>query len=220
MAWLRDRIEDGVWLWAVLRRRARRRWFALRRRVAAPALPVSADGKVRIHLGCGEIAAAGFINVDTQPGPHVHYVRDVTDLSVFADNEADLVYASHVLEHVRRPALRETLWEWRRVLKSGGVLRVSVPDFDRIVAIYQSRGRDMAGVQAVLMGGQEERSNTHYIAFNRTYLEEKLREAGFREIRPWRPEEVADHDFEDWASRPLERSGGRFDVSLNLEAVK
>lgn len=192
----------------------------MRRRLVAPVLPVTSDGKVRIHLGCGQIAAAGFINVDTRPGPHVHYVCDVTDLTVFADNQADLVYASHVLEHVPHPALRETLWQWRRVLRPGGVLRLSVPDFDKIVAIYQSCERDMASVQAVLMGGQEERSNTHYTAFNRTYLEEKLREAGFEEVRPWRPEEVADHDFEDWASRPLERSGRRFDVSLNLEAVK
>ncbi len=220
MAWLRDRIEEGLWLWVVLRRRARRRWFALRRRFVAPALPVAADGKVRIHLGCGEIAAAGFINVDTRPAPHVHYVRDVTDLSLFADNGADLIYASHVLEHVPHPGLRETLWEWRRVLRPGGILRLSVPDFDQIVHIYQSCDRDMTSVLAVLMGGQEERSNTHHTVFNRAYLEEKLREAGFEEIRPWRPEEVKDHDFEDWASRPLERSGRRFEVSLNLEAVK
>jgi predicted SAM-dependent methyltransferase len=220
MTWLRARIEDGLWFWFVLRRRSRQKWGAVTRFVVKPPLPKSADGKVRLHLGCGDIAAAGFINVDLRRAPHIHHVRDVTDLSVFADDSVDLVYASHVLEHVSHRALRQTLWEWRRVLKPGGVLRLSVPDFDKMIGIYQSCDREITSILGSLMGGQEQPHNTHYSVFNQTYLAAKLREVGFLEIRPWDPAQVEDHDFEDWASRRLKRAGRLCEVSLNLEAVK
>lgn len=220
MTWLRARIEDGLWLWFVVRRRARQKWRAATRLLVKPRRPVSADGKVRLHLGCGDIAAPGFINVDARPAPHVHYVRDVTDLSIFADDSVDLVYASHVLEHVSHRALKQTLWEWRRVLRPGGVLRLSVPDFDKLLAIYQSCDGEITSILGSLMGGQEHPHNTHFSVFNRAYLAAKLREVGFEEIRLWEADQVQDHDFEDWASRPLERAGRLFEVSLNLEAVK
>jgi predicted SAM-dependent methyltransferase len=200
------------------RLRSRARW--IERLLCAPVLPQNPDGKVFIHLGCGDIASPEFVNVDARPAPHVHYVCDVTDLSVFTDNSADLVYACHVLEHVPHRALKGTLWEWKRVLKPGGVLRLSVPDFDKIVHIYQSCGQDIKSILSCLMGGQEYKHNAHYSAFNHAYLAERLREVGFQEIRGWDPHTVENHDFEDWASRHIERGDTPFEVSLNVEAVK
>jgi len=213
-------IRELSWVGYTLWRRARQRVLALKRAFIRPQLPLNADGKVRIHLGCGDIASPEFINVDARPAPHVHYVCDVTDLPMFPENYADLVYACHVLEHVQHRALKRTLWEWRRVLKPGGILRLSVPDFDKILYMYQSCGRDIQSILSPLMGGQEYLHNTHYSAFNYAYLSERLSEVGFHEIRAWDACCVENHDFEDWASRHIERDGTRFGISLNVEAVK
>ena len=213
-------VSNMRWATFVASRKIRVSAGALKRRLVAPKLLQNPNGKVLIHLGCGDIASPEFINVDARPAPHVHYVRDVTDLAIFPDNHADLVYACHVLEHVRHRALEHALWEWRRVLKPGGVLRLSVPDFDKLLCVYEAYHGDLRSIISPLMGGQEHDYNVHYSAFNRQYLSDKLIKVGFLEVRRWDADSVSNHDFTDWANSSIVRDGTPFFVSLNLEAVK
>jgi predicted SAM-dependent methyltransferase len=213
-------LSETKWAAFVTGRRLKSRLLFLKRCFITPKLPKNPNGKIFIHLGCADIASPEFINVDARPAPHVHYVRDVCDLSIFPDNHADLVYASHLLEHVRHNALRKTLWEWRRILKPGGILRLSVPDFDRILHIYESCSRDITSILGPLMGGQDYQYNIHYSVFNHSYLADKLREVGFEEVRQWDPESVPNHDFKDWANSDIIVNGRAFPVSLNVEAIK
>lgn len=212
--------EELSWSGFVLRREIKSRLLLIKRIFVKPRLPRNPDNKVYIHLGCGDIASPEFINVDARPAPHVHYICNVTDLSIFRDGYADLVYACHILEHIQHIALRRTLWEWRRILKPGGILRLSVPDFDKIVHIYNSCSRDINSMLGPLMGGQSHDYNVHYSVFNLRYLADKLREAGFKEVRQWDPDRVSNHDFRDWANSDIVQNGIAFPVSLNLEAVK
>ena len=184
-----------------------------------PDLPQRTDGLRLIHLGCGDVRDPGFINVDMLAAPHVHYVHDVTDLSMFSDDFADLVYACHVLEHIGKSRLRQTIWEWRRVLKPNGILRLSVPDFDKILTIYESSGRNIEVINRPLMGEKNE-FNNHETVFNYSYLAGLLKDVGFGEVKQWDPDEVEHHDFEDWSSGRLNVGTKSFQVSLNVEAVK
>jgi len=220
MRLLRQILSEGGWATFVIARRLKSRLLVVKRCFITPKLPKNPNGKVFIHLGCGDIASPEFINVDARAGPHVHYICDVTDLSIFADGYADLVYACHVLEHVRHNGLKKTLWEWRRILKPGGILRLSVPDFDKILHIYQSSARRIDSILGPLMGGQDHKYDLHYSVFNQQYLTDRLREAGFREIRQWDPDCVANHDFKDWANSDIIYTGRAFPVSLNLETIK
>jgi predicted SAM-dependent methyltransferase len=190
------------------------------RRWHAPPLPKNKDGRVYIHLGCGRINAPGFINVDAVPLPHIHYVREVDDLSVFPKEYADLIYASHVLEHISHRKVAKVLKEWRRVLKRGGILRIGVPDFDRIIELYSAEGRDVSVIMGALMGGQDYDYNFHKTIFNRKYLTRLFKSVGFRKVRKWDPRKVELHSFEDWTSKPIEKGGKKYWASLNLEAVK
>lgn len=207
------------WASLVLRRRLRQRLYAARRHFVSPPLPQNPDGKVYVHLGCGEIASPEFINVDLCPAPHIHYVRDVSDLSVFPDNHADLVYACHLLEHIDRDDLKRVLWEWNRILKPEGTLRLSVPDFDKLLATYEACGKDVESICGPLIGAQAG-YKTHCMIFNYKYLERLMRESGFSHIRRWDPAKVDHHDFDDWASRPLRYKGQEFHISLNIEGAK
>jgi predicted SAM-dependent methyltransferase len=192
----------------------------IKRRFSSHRLPRNQTGKVYIHLGCGEINAPGFINVDALPFSHVHYNQGLEDLHIFPDEYADLMYASHVLEHFGHREVPRVLREWQRVLKRGGVLRLAVPDFDKIVGIYLSEERDVKKILSPLMGGQGNPYNFHKSVFNEAHLKKILLSAGFREVRIWNPQEVELHAFEDWASRQLEFSGKKYSISLNIEAVK
>lgn len=51
-------------------------------------------------------------------------------------DSVDVVYNSHVLEHLDREVARQFLLEIKRVLKPNGVLRVVVPDLEHLVRRY------------------------------------------------------------------------------------
>lgn len=53
------------------------------------------------------------------------FIPEATDLRGIEDKSYDCVFSSHVLEHVANPL--RALFEWKRVLKDGGVLLLVVP---------------------------------------------------------------------------------------------
>ncbi len=183
--------------------------------------PSTPDGKRLLHIGCGDINDPAFINLDARPLPHVHFVRqDFSRLPMIPDNALDMVYMSHVLEHIPRGKLMQTLKEMERVLKPGGIIRISVPDFDCIVRLYEAADRDIRPITPALMGGQDYAFNFHYCVFNLAYLTDQLTRAGFTSVATWNPADCTHHDFEDWASRPIYFEETAFPISLNLEARK
>lgn len=52
------------------------------------------------------------------------------------DRSVDYVYCSHFLEHLYRHEVVQLLKECARVLKPGGMIRVVVPDLDRLIEMY------------------------------------------------------------------------------------
>lgn len=188
-------------------------WLAFR-----PKLPK--QSAVWLHLGCGRVDKPGFINIDGYPRRHVHYIRPIDDLAPFKDGSVDFIYVSHALEHFSHRDVKRVLGEWCRVLKPKGALCISVPDFEKLVAIYQAGGGDLDQILAPLMGGQEYKYDFHFNAFDEKRLTQLFLESGFSSVRPWTPGEDAMHDFDDWSRREFFVGGKGFPVSLNLEATK
>ena len=52
------------------------------------------------------------------------------------DNSINVVYSSHMLEHLDKEETHQFLIESRRILVTGGIIRVVVPDFDKLVNDY------------------------------------------------------------------------------------
>lgn len=176
---------------------------------------------MKLHLGCGKRYIPGFIHIDAVDYPHVDHVTTIDDLSFIADNSVDLIYNCHVLEHFKRREVKRVLKEWKRVLKPGGILRTSVPDFAKLCEVYQQYG-DLELVIGPLFGRQDYLYNFHYNVFDYKTLSKILEEVGFVEIRryDWRETEHADIDDYSQAYIPhMDKENGIL-ISLNVECSK
>ena len=170
--------------------------------------------KVHLHLGCGTRKLPGWTGVDSREDAGADVVADVRNLGLWESGEVETIYASHVLEHVPRPDLLQTLREWRRVLRPGGLLRISVPDFGALAALYQE-GVSFWRIVGPVYGRQDYEWNTHYIGFDYEYLAWLLGEAGFYDIRHWSPVSWLPAGFDDYS---LARINGTL-ISLCVEAT-
>ena len=178
-------------------------------------------GKVNLHLGCGKKNIPGFIHIDLGDYPHIDYKRDASDLSIFDDNSVDLIYACHLLEHFGRHEYENVLKEWYRVLKPKGILRIAVPDFEKIVQIYSER-KDLELVLGLLVGGQDYPENTHYMVFDYESLSRVLKEIGFKNIHKYDWKKTIHKDYDDFSQAytpHMDKKHGTL-MSLNLECEK
>ena len=58
---------------------------------------------------------------------------DARNLSEYRDETFDEVRSAHVLEHISQSETIKSIREWYRILKSGGVVRIIVPDISFII---------------------------------------------------------------------------------------
>jgi len=91
-----------------------------------------------LNVGCGgRYSKAGeWINIDLQSGVEHVIGCDVRKGIPFGNENFDLVYHSHVLEHFSKEESGFIISECIRVLRPGGVLRISVPDLEQITRQY------------------------------------------------------------------------------------
>src|SRR5271163_2177762 len=89
-----------------------------------------------LNLGCGSRFHPDWVNLDLYPSSPTVQQWDLQKEFPFPDGSFDVVYHSHVLEHFsRRDGLR-FLERCCKVLRPEGILRVVVPDLERIVKLY------------------------------------------------------------------------------------
>jgi predicted SAM-dependent methyltransferase len=176
--------------------------------------------KVKLHVGCGKRFIEGYIHIDLMDYPHIDYKTSVDNLSMFKDNSVDVIYACHLLEHFKRGETEKVLKEWYRVLKKGGILRISVPDFRQIVKIYQQY--DLNTILGPVMGRQDYQYNFHYMIFDFETLSHFLTTVGFKGVATfdWRKTEHAGVDDYSQAYIPHMDKENGIQVSLNVEAIK
>lgn len=148
-----------------------------------------------LNLGAGtravpeEFVVGDVISVDLSGKADL--TADVRSLPL-PDRHADVVYASHLLEHFDEHELPQVLWEWKRVLKPGGRLVIEVPDIQQVAQEIVSRGVDAViyespvgpiRAQDTLYGLQrwvkDQPLMRHKVAFDGPKLSRTLSAAGF-----------------------------------------
>ena len=134
---------------------------------AREAVHNAAGGHTKLHLGCGLVAPASWLNVDgswnarIQRHPRARaalnrlgvlprnqadslwasdvFIHDLRKPLPWGDDQFEAVYASHLLEHLTWGDARQLLIESRRVLKPGGVCRIVVPDLEYLIREYEAQ---------------------------------------------------------------------------------
>lgn len=178
-----------------------------------PPWPRNSNGRAYIHIGSGQLQDRRFINVDVQPYSSVHYLSDGRHIAR-PSSSADLIYASHVLEHFSHRDIDVVLYEWHRLLKPGGEIFISVPDFSVLTHMYNDT-KDVGSIHRFLMGSQTNPFDFHYSIFDRISLTKILANKGFTNIENWELEDYSQFPFEDYAHHETTRV-----LSLNLKARK
>jgi predicted SAM-dependent methyltransferase len=170
---------------------------------------------MKLHIG-GQTRNSDWKIFNINPGPEVDFTGDCRDLSQFADGSIDTIYASHVLEHIPyQKDLPKTLVEWRRALRPGGTLMVSVPDLEILCRLFlhpKLSAENRFQIMRMMFGGQIDAHDFHYVGLTLEFLGDYLAKAGFDEIS--RVESFG--LFEDTSVLKV----GGIPISLNVTAKK
>lgn len=89
---------------------------------------------VALHSGTVWAQSRRLYRID---GRFLFIPGDIADPLPFGDRSVEWVYAEHLIEHVSLKTAIHWLGEVRRILKPGGVVRVTTPDLARYMDGYQ-----------------------------------------------------------------------------------
>jgi SAM-dependent methyltransferase len=89
-----------------------------------------------LNVGCGDTFHPQWTNLDYQPHANGVIACDVRQGLTFPAAHFVACYSSHLLEHLSPEEGTALLAEMHRVLAPGGVIRVVVPDLERVARDY------------------------------------------------------------------------------------
>lgn len=93
---------------------------------------------IMVNLGCGSCFHAAWINFDCVPSSPLVKRWGVGQPLPFEDGGVDVVYHSHLIEHLPSRNGAELLRECHRILRPNGIIRIVVPDLENIARAYLS----------------------------------------------------------------------------------
>ncbi len=139
---------------------------------------------MRLNLGCCDKLEEGYLNIDLNPLLPGVLPADAMFLP-FRDNSIDEVRASHLLEHFELKDVKSALVEWYRVLKSGGIILVIVPDMTEIAKrwVTSSLDRKIFWWNPAIFGSHRGEGQDHMCGLDREILLAVLDGVGFRNIK-------------------------------------
>ncbi|MFT3922621.1 MAG: methyltransferase domain-containing protein [Myxococcales bacterium] len=205
----------------------------------------------RANVGCGATPTAGWLNFDnsatvwiarhpvlslaTRLLGRASFVESIrrgqiiwapADKLPVEDGALEVLYSSHMLEHLDRRAVRAFLREAFRVLAPGGVLRLVVPDLSMLVRSYlEDRDADKFMTSTLMSveadGGLRSRLKLallghrgHHWMYDGQSLAALVADSGFVDVRTLAPGET--RMPEPGGLNLLERS----DESVYVEATR
>ena len=178
-----------------------RRWRPRIRRIVNDYL--ADDGFKGLHVGCGPFHLDGWLNTELF-GYHgkADFPQDITRRFPFPDHSLDAIYASEVIEHISRADAMRFLGEAGRVLRRGGVLRITTPDVTEVCRLFlgQRHDVDLDQFASVWLDGEFSREiwiNSQFNAYGHKHLwsleelSSAMRQAGFDNAVRCRPMQTA-----------------------------
>jgi predicted SAM-dependent methyltransferase len=188
---------------------------------------------VKLNLGSFiDTIGSGWENIDILPladkvnPSHKFRQLDVRGGLPYANDSVDLINASHFVEHLTLDEAHRFCSEVYRVLKPGGVVRISTPDANIIINHYINHDMkffDKIQPEEYINAKTEEEKfsmllfsldNQHKAVYGPEMLEQYLRQAGFQKVyRQQNGNSTSDVIKAEVPNRHVE-------ISLVMEAVK
>lgn len=137
---------------------------------------------MRLNLGCGDDVRPDWFNIDLRSDCGADIVQDVSKLP-FDDGEVDEILALDLLEHFPAFRTQDILAEWRRVLCSGGMLTVKVPNLQALCEALLVRPHPDRIVRNIYGGhrwGPDGAWDAHHTGWTPTTICRDLAVAGFK----------------------------------------
>ncbi len=105
-----------------------------------------------------------FIGLSLMVDNEYHIKHDVTKPFPLKDNTVDLIQSEDVMEHIEYNRLQQTINEIYRVLKPGGLFRLSMPDYNCDI-LYKRSEKDSNGniIFDRYGGGEYDRVNNRVV---------------------------------------------------------
>ena len=90
----------------------------------------------KVNLGCGDRYSQDWVNLDFNSEHPDVISHNLLNSLPFGNEEVDVIYNSHFLEHFSLEEATKILTECYRVLKKGGIIRIVVPDLESVCREY------------------------------------------------------------------------------------
>lgn len=157
--------------------------------------------KMKLNIGADSVEIEGFEPIDRKFDDEAHPLHH-HELGTIQADSVEEMRASHVLEHFAFKEVASVLRNWITCLQPGGIIKISVPDYDKI---QDARSQGDRFWRQYLLGSQRDEDDFHKSIYTREGLQEVMEMAGLVDVCPWQSENT------DTACLP---------VSLNLQGSK
>jgi len=96
-----------------------------------------------LNIGAGPFGEAGWINLDLAKHQNIAFRYDCRKKIPFPDASVARIRVEHFLEHLDiKQQTPQFLSHCYRVLKPGGIIRIVVPDIEKLILAYTSNSAD------------------------------------------------------------------------------
>ena len=112
-----------------------------------------------------------------------------------SDSSVNVLYSSHMLEHLDREETKQFINEAKRILIPGGIIRIVVPDFDKLISDYVINNNPEKFLDDSCLVGEKPKNiikkiqyliqghGWHFNMYNSKTLVDLFSKYGFKEIK-------------------------------------
>jgi len=140
---------------------------------------------MKLNLGCGTTKLQGYLNIDAEKSCKPDLVLDFVKKRLpQKDGMVEEILFFHCIEHIQKSKHRDILLECSRVLKPGGKIYISFPDFWECAKRWHDNVSGQKRFwEATLYGRQLYPGDFHVCAMDTAELILMLYECGFGGIK-------------------------------------
>jgi predicted SAM-dependent methyltransferase len=115
-------------------------------------------------------------------GNNLFIHHDLSHSVPFKDQTADFIYSSHFLEHLFKRDAERLLTDCHRALKSGGIVRISIPDLAYAISLYECGEKEQMLEAYFFVEDQESFLARHKYMYDFESLKSLLEKIGFSQV--------------------------------------